>query len=345
MDNRRSPKDLSLASASRGMDLLLYRDEEFDPNFFYHSGVDIDNCFLLVKGAGEKNRKGQKILFTSKMNEALARETFGSKGKGRVLVYERDLKILEKHIRRRRLLVDMSSLSASMAARLGKVARPTPRSDTLAQLRGVTRRAEVDKIRKAAKLTHEILASLDFSAAKTEIGLKSQILMKTLEMDAEPAFEPIVSTDPNTRFPHYSPGTRKLGKMVMVDMGVMYRHYRSDLTRMFFLERSTLLETQYEKLQYICYSIIDSLHEHETGDEVTKYAERLLKKAGFPPMIHSLGHGIGLEVHEAPRLNLRFKDDISAGMTMAIEPAFYLSRYGMRHEETVYFDGKRARIL
>ena len=61
-------------------------------------------------------------------------------------------------------------------------------------------------------------------------------------------------------------------------------------------------------------------------------------------MIHSIGHGIGLSVHEFPRLSKKYKDKI-AGTTFTIEPAFYLRRYGMRFEDMVYFDGKKARIL
>ncbi len=323
--------------------LLLYRGDEFDPNFFYHAGVDIDNCFLVIENF--QNKKPKKTLFTSKMNEELARETFEAEGRGKVLVYEKGLKILERSVKEKKHLADFSSLTALMAARLSKMCKITDASEKLAEMRSVKGLDEVERIRKATGFAHDILDSLDFNVAKTELDLKSQILAKTFERDVTPAFEPIVSTDANTRFPHYSGGPKKLGKLVMVDMGVKYEHYRSDLTRMFFLERDTKLETRYEEISHICHSTIDEIPNASTGYELAEVAEKLLKRAGFPPLIHSLGHGIGLDVHEKPRINLRFKEKFAAGMTMAIEPGFYLSRYGMRHEETVYFDGKKARIL
>jgi Xaa-Pro aminopeptidase len=132
--------------------------------------------------------------------------------------------------------------------------------------------------------------------------------------------------------------------LVLVDCGVRHKHYCSDLTRCFLLKKDRKRERQYESLQDICYSIVDGLPSLRTGKEVSALADRLIKKAGFPRMIHTIGHGVGLDVHELPNLSVKSEDGI-AGATMAIEPAFYLGSHGMRYEETIFFDGKKARIL
>ena len=131
----------------------------------------------------------------------------------------------------------------------------------------------------------------------------------------------------------------------MIDYGVRYEHYCADLTRCFILDKDNSKTKEYEKLQDICYEIVDSLPNLRTGKDVAKLSEKLIAKAKFPKLIHSIGHGVGLDVHELPRLGMKSKDRITAGAMLAIEPAFYGKNYGMRFEETICFNGKRARIL
>jgi len=315
------------------MQLLLYRDESFNPNFYYHAGVDLDHCFLLCS-------RGGKTLFTPKLNESLARASF----RGRVVVFKDPLEALSKYIKGRAVLVDEYEMTAGMAKRLRKLCRLKDASAELLRERMVKKPSEVRRIRKAVKHTKEILASLDFKAAKTELDLKKQILVAIAEKGLEPAFDPIVSADKNTSYPHYTSGKKKLGSLVLVDCGVRYEHYCSDLTRCFILDNSRKKKAQYEDLQEICHEIVDGLPSLRTGRKVAAFADRLMKKAGFPRLIHSIGHGIGLDVHELPELKQKSGDGI-AGSVMAIEPAFYLKSYGMRYEEVIHFDGRKPHIL
>jgi len=313
--------------------ILLFRGESFDPNFYYHSGVDIDHSFLLLSGK-------RKLLLVSKMNESLARSSF----RGKVIVYRNATETVARYTRGRTVLFDANSVSAALATRLKKSCRLRDHSRELLAMRARKKPEEVACIRRAVHHTKEIFESLDFKTARTEVGLKKQLLMATLDLGLEPAFEPIVSTGPNTSFPHYRSGIRKLGSIVKVDYGVRYRNYCSDLTRCFILDGDRRKKEQYERLQDICFFIVDSLPDLECGKDVTKLAAELMEKAGFPDMIHCIGHGIGLDVHEMPSLCFSSEDPL-AGCTIAIEPGFYLKKYGMRYEETVYNDGKRARIL
>lgn len=315
------------------MQLLLHRGERFDANFYYHAGMDVDNAFLIEGG-------GRKTLIVPKMNESLARAGF----RGRVVACRDALAELKKRLRGRAVRYDASSVSARLAARLRRACRLKDYSAELLLMRSRKTEDEVADIRKAARITHGLFESLDFRKAKTELGVKKQLLLGAVELGLEPAFEPIVASGRSSSFPHYVPGNRKLGSPVLVDFGVRYRHYCTDISRCFVLDGDGRKKRQYEELRSVCHSIIDRLPELRTGRDVAELGAVLMKKAGFPEMIHSIGHGVGLDIHELPRLNMKSKDSI-AGTVMAIEPAFYGKRYGMRYEETVWFDGKKARIL
>ncbi|HSB47542.1 MAG TPA: M24 family metallopeptidase [Candidatus Bilamarchaeum sp.] len=314
--------------------LLLYRGESFDPNFYYHAGLDIDHCFLIASGR-------KKTLLTSSLNESLAKARF----RGNVVVANDALAELKARLGGKKVQADFFSMSARMASRLRKFCRLGDFSEELRVMRSAKRPDEVRDTARAVKITKEIFASLDFKSAKTEMDLMKQLMHLTIEHGVEPAFEPIVSSDSATAFPHYRAGMRKLGKLVLVDYGVKYNHYCADLTRCFILDADRKRAAEYERLEGVCNSIIDSLPELKKGRDVAKFAGKEMEKRNFPQMIHSIGHGVGLEIHEHPRLGIKSEDKI-AGSLLAIEPAFYYpGRYGMRYEETVWFDGKKARIL
>jgi Xaa-Pro aminopeptidase len=321
--------------------LLLYRGDQFNSNFYYHSGVDIDHSFLLLDGIGNQ----KKILFVPKLNESIARAAQSdSSFRGRVCVYTDPIETLSKFIRGKKVIFDAGSMSARLASKLGKICKLQDHSEALLKMRAVKRDDEVACVRKAVKYTKQIFDSLDLKTAKTELDLQKQLLLATIELGLESAFEPIVSSGKNTAYPHYRAGNKKLQSVVMVDYGVRYKHYCADLTRCFILDGDKKKKEQYERLQDICYFLADSLPNLERGKDVAKLGADLIDKAGFPKMIHSIGHGVGLDVHEFPSLKIKSEDALS-GATLAIEPAFYLKNYGMRFEETIYFDGKRTRIL
>lgn len=312
--------------------LLLHRGESFNANFYYHSGVDIDNSFLLASGR-------RKALITNTLNAALARDSF----QGKVIVAQQPLDEAAKRLRGA-ALYDAASMSARLAEKLGRRCRLKDYSAELLSMRARKRPDEVAKIRRAVRETKEIIRSLDFGRAKTESGVRKQLLVAAAERGLEPAFDPIVSSGANTAYPHYRCGNARLRSHVMVDFGVRWGHYCADITRCFILDGNRRKKEEYGKLRSVCHSVIDALPELRTGRAVAAFAAKEMEKAGFPQMIHSIGHGVGLDIHEFPRLGAKYLD-ATGGAAMAIEPAFYGKRYGMRYEETVHFNGKKATIL
>ena len=238
-------------------------------------------------------------------------------------------------------------MSMRLFQKLSTFCRIRDFSDHFSAVRAVKKEGELRKIAKAVSITKDILASLDLSKMRTENDVKRFLFSETLERGAEPAFEPIVATDRNSSFPHYRGGNAKLGSSVLVDYGVKYDYYCADLTRCFFLTNSKKnkeREEIYEHLIEITNKIAANIKLFKTGREMAKYSEQLLANYKLPKLIHSIGHGIGLEVHEFPRLGKKSKDKL-VKTTIAIEPAVYFRDYGLRYEDNIYFDGKSARIL
>src|SRR5512143_787616 len=116
------PRSILMRSQIIQTMLLLYRGESFDPDFFYHAGMDIDHAFLLVSGR-------KKTVLVPKMNEGIARARF----RGKVVAYDDPLKALSKLIKGKSVLCDASSLSLRMGKRLGKICRLKDHSVELLQ--------------------------------------------------------------------------------------------------------------------------------------------------------------------------------------------------------------------
>jgi len=317
--------------------LLLFRGEGFDPNFFYHSGVDIDHSFFLSR---------PRTLFVPSLNFTLAKKLFS----GKVIRYSSISDGLKPFIKKRKIGIDGRSLSASAYKKLSSLASLQDVSEVLLTSRSRKRKDEIGSISRAVRLTKKILSGLDFGSSqfKTENDVRKFLLMQTMELGIEPAYEPIVASGSNSRFPHYQSGNnarlRAGDGIVLIDYGVRYKHYCSDLTRCFFLRRGTKAEQTYKKLQDVFVEIIDAFPGFGSGKDLAEFAEKLYKKYRLPLPPHSIGHGIGLDVHEFPRLSKKYKDPL-AGTTMAIEPSAYFETFGVRFEETIYSDGKKARVL
>ena len=155
-----------------------------------------------------------------------------------------------------------------------------------------------------------------------------------LDEGAEISFEPIVATGANSARPHHIPEKRKLGNFVLVDFGVRLDGYCSDFTRCYFRGECRKEREAYEKCRQVLEGMRKGLSGCRTGADVTRLAEKLMKENGLPKLAHAIGHGIGLEVHEYPRLNANSKDAVE-GAALAIEPAAYFAAFGVRYEMMV----------
>jgi Xaa-Pro aminopeptidase len=178
-------------------------------------------------------------------------------------------------------------------------------------------------------------------------GMPEQELAATLEyrmrrLGAEkPAFETIVAGGARSALPHAQPTADPLrrGGLVVVDMGALQEGYASDMTRMLFLGAPTpKVKRMYRAVLEAQLSAIDAVRAGVSTAQVDRAARRVLKAAGLDrAFVHSTGHGLGLEIHEPPRLAKTDKGRLRAGMAITIEPGVYLENFGgIRIEDTVF---------
>ena len=317
------------------MNWLLYRGEKFNANFYYQSGVDIDHSFLL---AG----KEQRVLLTPEMNREAAEASF----EGEVIVYGKNpLRNITETIKRTELLgLDLHSLPALLYLRIAKEFKKTKDiSIELLTARSIKGKKEIKLMKRAARLSKKIIASAGEFPEPTEKETAAELILSTYSAGAKPAFTPIVACGENSSKPHSNPTKKKIKSPLLIDYGTRFNYYNSDMTRCTFLSKEQ--EKIYRALKRIAKRIIEEVPKLKTGGDLANFSKILYKKEGllYPP--HSIGHGIGLDVHEKPSLSPNSKD-LLKGTVFALEPAVYFpGEFGLRYENVIHFDGKKARVL
>ncbi len=211
--------------------------------------------------------------------------------------------------------------------------------------RAVKSDAEVKKLRHAADLTDQAMAHAVHTArpGMTEKALAWAIEVYMRENGAESmAFETIVASGENSALPHYRPGNHVIeaGEPLMIDMGARLEGYCGDLTRTFSLGPSR--DEEYERVYAVVdeanRAATDGIRAGMTGPEADRLARDVIEAAGYGEHFgHGLGHGVGLNVHELPRLGRTADGEpLAPGMVTTIEPGIYLpGRFGVRIEDVV----------
>ena len=164
------------------------------------------------------------------------------------------------------------------------------------------------------------------------------------------SFDPIIASGVNSCYPHAHVTDRKIrqNEPVLVDMGMEINGYKSDLTRMFFLGRMPKLVRQVN--DYVKESQRRAILKIKAGalvSEVDKSARGYLAKQRLAKYFgHALGHGVGLEIHEAPRLSQKSLEVLQEGMVVTVEPAVYIpEQFGIRIEDMVLVTKNGCEVL
>lgn len=202
-------------------------------------------------------------------------------------------------------------------------------------LRSVKSDAEIAVMRQAADIA---CACLEETFPLVKPGVREAELAAELEYrfrlrGAEgPAFETIVASGPRSALPHARASNKTLGKneLVVFDLGAILRGYSSDLTRTVFLGRAPVRVRQwYRAVVEAQHAARDALRPGVKAETVDAAARQVLRKAGLAgQFVHSTGHGLGLEVHEVPRLGRGDRTPLNAGNVVTIEPGIYVEGVG-----------------
>jgi Xaa-Pro aminopeptidase len=223
---------------------------------------------------------------------------------------------------------------------------------TVEKLRRVKDEAELGAIAAASALADEIWRwSLERGlAGRTELEVARAAEARMREQGAEPSFPTIVAAGPNGALPHAEPGEREIGRgeLVVFDMGAKLDDYCSDGTRTFATgEPGEAARAVYETVLEAQEAALAAVRADARAEDVDGVARELIEAAGHGERFgHGLGHGVGLEVHEEPRVSQRSEDVLASGEVVTIEPGIYLpGELGVRIEDLVVVAGDGCRNL
>jgi len=323
--------------ASKGFDGFLIAEMK---NMQYFTGFS-GGSMLLVPVEGEN------ILFVYGVNyEAAKVET--KVASVNLVKPEEDLigKIVEKMRSLKIRTVGFDSLKASTYLKFkessGKIAFEDA-GDLIWTLRRVKDPSEISLMRKAAELTSRgiIKAAEIVKAGLTEREVAAEIEYEMRKAGSDGvAFDTIISSGLNSAFPHGGCGDRiiKNGDLVVIDIGAKYRDYCSDLTRTFIIGKPSSRQMRiYETVREAQGLAVKKAQAEVKAREVDCAARDYISKAGYGDyFVHSLGHGVGLDIHEPPSLSPKSKDVLVEGNVVTIEPGIYIPGFGgVRIEDTV----------
>lgn len=213
--------------------------------------------------------------------------------------------------------------------------------------------AELALMRKAIRVAEEAFVamrrSLRVGQTETQIAATLEYEMRTRGA-LMPSFPTICAEGANAAAPHARPGVRKLkrGSALLVDWGARVHHYCSDLTRMLFMGTiPPRLSEVYRVVLEAQVAAADAVRPGRRMCDVDEVARGIIRKAGFGKRFtHGLGHGLGLDVHEAPSLSWRSKEELQPGMLLTVEPGIYLPGIGgVRIEDDVLVTAKGNKVL
>ena len=334
---------LEAAIAERELDRLLVTDL-LDVRWL--SGFTGTNAVVVVGG-------GERLLWTDFRYAERAEQELAP-GWERVLAEQELLPELAARLAGR-VGFDDARLSVRQHRRLGELlpegVELVPAGGLVGELRRAKDAHELAAIAGAAKLADAVYAwTLERGLrgrSEREVVVAAEHRMRELGAEG-PSFPTIVATGANGALPHAEPGEREIaaGDLVVFDMGAIVEGYCSDCTRTFAVgEPGPEAREVYELVLEAQAAALAAVRAGVACREVDAAARGLIEAAGHGERFgHGTGHGVGLEIHEAPRLNKRSTEALVEGDVVTVEPGIYLSgQFGVRIEDLVVVtaDGHR----
>jgi Xaa-Pro aminopeptidase len=214
---------------------------------------------------------------------------------------------------------------------------------------------------KAVEIACRVMKQLRIRAGQTEKEVAAWIEQELASSGASPSFETIVGSGLNSLDPHAKPSDKPIrnGEQVVVDLGARFKGYCSDLTRTFFIGQPTAKYRHlYQIVKAAQLKAIAAVRDGAYCREIDITAREYLKRYCFKLcrisekqcpgdcFIHTTGHGVGVKIHQFPRISMKSRKKLKAGMVITIEPGLYVKGWGgIRIEDMVLVTKTGCRLL
>lgn len=241
--------------------------------------------------------------------------------------------------------VGFDALSASVYLKFTKALKGVKLEDKgklVWELRRVKDETELSHMRRAAELTSEgmkaAFETIRPGLREREVAAEIEYAMRRMGSEGT-AFDTIVASGVRSAYPHGWCTDRKIerGDLVVLDIGAKYQNYRADLTRTVTVGNPSSKQVRiHEVVREAQDRAFQSVRAGVKACDIDAVARGLIEREGYGEyFVHSLGHGIGLDVHEPPRLNPETKDKLRVGNVVTVEPGIYIIKFGgVRIEDT-----------
>jgi Xaa-Pro aminopeptidase len=320
-----------------GVDASIFLNIEKNANHFYFTQSTATGALVVSQRSSE--------MIISKLDYSRTERyahTAKVWGKGRLLDFA------QNPLRRAKTIgIDKESVSAAMLLKLKErfKARFIDISGICAELRTTKTEDEIETLRQASRITHAIIQEclVGWDRFKTELDVLRQLKMATIEHGCELAFEPIVACRGNASIPHHKADKTKLKGFCIIDFGVKHKGYCADVTKTVHVGKAQKKEQMlYGQVLEAQHEIIRHMRAGVMAQELYAIADKKLGRH----LIHSAGHGVGIEVHEQPAISETNIQCLKQEMVLAIEPAYYSpGKFGIRIEDMVLVKKHRAVML
>jgi len=228
-----------------------------------------------------------------------------------------------------------------------------PVSGWVEQFSAIKEKEEIKLIKKAIEISEKALSEVlnGFCIGQTELELAAELEYQMKRLGGEKvAFDTIVVSGERGALVHGAPSDKKIkhGEFLTIDFGTFYRGYASDITRTFAVgELDDEQRDVYNVVRDAAYRAMDAARPGMKANELDAVARDYIREAGYGDYFgHGLGHGLGLLIHEEPRISQRVEEELKANMVFTVEPGIYIpGRFGVRIENDVLLTEDGAKKL
>ncbi|MBI3190964.1 aminopeptidase P family protein [archaeon] len=333
-----------------GLDCIVLRTGEnmADDNFYYFTGLDktknLSNMVVIQRG-----RKPLVLSDVLEYGTLIKNSAF----KTVKIESSKDVSALFKKLPRK-IGINHSGMTVASLRNMRSLSRGKKFIDVskyLSEIRGTKTQDEIKKIKSACRITEDLFGIVQKIArpGMTEKDIEKKLRVVIENYDTVFSFPPIVASGVNSSVPHHITGNKKIRKneFLLVDAGVVFSNYCSDITRTFFVGRAHSNEKNaYDIVKKSQLAALSSIKKGVKASEIFNAANSVLKKGLGQSLIHSFGHGLGLNVHDFPngissKSNWRLKEN----MVLTAEPGYYGKRFGIRIEDDIVVKKSGYRFL